>query len=106
MTEYLDGEFHERDPSYQLGVLSTRVGNLGKEKERLEADLRDERSERRKERDALQAEINKLEDRLAAIEKSFQRGFGMLLIIPVIGSIAGFVFAYGKMIFGPWLTKS
>jgi hypothetical protein len=39
------------------------------------------------------------------MEKSFQRGFGMLVIIPIIGTIVGILFAYGKVIFAPWLGK-
>lgn len=88
-------EFDEDDPRYQVRILAIRVATLGKEKEEIEGDLREERSKR-----------EKLEERVAAMEKTFQRGFGMLVIIPVLGTLVGLVFAYGKVIFAPWLTKS
>lgn len=89
------GEFDENDPRYQVRILALRVDNLGKEKEEIESDLREERSERKK-----------LEDRVSNMERSFQRGFGMLIVIPVLGTLVGLVFAYGKVIFAPWLIKS
>jgi hypothetical protein len=88
-------EFDEDDPRYQVRILAMRLDTLGKEKEHIEVELREERAERKK-----------LDERVSAMEKSFQRGFGMLVIIPVLGTVAGLISAYGKVIFAPWLTKS
>jgi hypothetical protein len=87
-------EFDEEDPRYQVRILAMRLDTLGKEKERLESELKGERTERLE-----------LDGRVSAMEKSFQRGFGMLVIIPVLGTIAGLISAYGKVVFAPWLTK-
>lgn len=86
-------EFDESDPSFQVRILALRVDVLTKEKEEIEEELREERKERKL-----------LEDRVGAMERSFQRGAGALIVLPVIGTIVGVLFAYGKTIFAPWLT--
>lgn len=94
MTPPIPHEFNEFDPNNPytaLALLAERVGNLGKEKEAIEQDLRDERKDRAK-----------LEERVAAMERSFQRGAGILMVIPVLGTVIGILIAYGKTIFAPW----
>lgn len=66
------------DPESKIKFLAYRVAVLGREKE-------------------------ELEERIAKIEKSFNMGAGILLILPVLGSIVGMVFAFGKQIFKPWM---
>jgi uncharacterized protein YheU (UPF0270 family) len=75
--------------------LAQRVDNLCKEKEELERALGKERTER-SEHEA------ELEVRLAKIENSFQKGAGILMVLPVLGTIFGLLVAYGKTIFAPW----
>lgn len=87
-------EYDADDPRFLCRILGMRVDALTKEKEDIEKELTDERSERKK-----------LEDRVGKMEKSFQRGAGMLIILPVLGTIIGVLFAWGKVIFAPWLTK-
>lgn len=84
-------EFNPNNPYTQLALLAQRVDNLGKEKEAIEQDLRDER-----------AVAVALEKRVAAMEKSFQRGAGVLMVIPIIGTLIGILIAYGGKIFAPW----
>ena len=78
-------EFREDDPAWQIHILGLRVDALTKEKEDLERSQREQ------------------EARIAAMEKTFQRGMGAMIMVPIIGSIVGFMFAYGKVIFAPWL---
>lgn len=85
------GEFDEDDPRYQVRILSFRLSALTKEKEAIEQDLRGERAERLK-----------LEGRVAAMERSFQRGAGIALALPILGAMIGIILAYGKTIFAPW----
>ncbi len=80
-------EFDEDDPRFQVKLLAMRVDILTKEKEDMEARERG------------------FEKRIAAMEKSFQRGFGALIIVPIMGTLIGFLFAYGKVIFAPWMPK-
>lgn len=80
-------EFDEDDPRFQVRLLSLRVDTLTKEKEEIEARERD------------------FELRIAAMEKSFQRGFGALVIVPIVGTLVGFFAAYGKVIFAPWMNS-
>jgi hypothetical protein len=80
-------EFNPNNPYTAVALLGMRVDNLGKEKEALERDLEKERGER--------AELGK---RVAAMEKSFQRGAGVLMVIPVIGTMIGILFIWGKTI--------
>jgi hypothetical protein len=48
-------------------------------------------------------EKEELEVRVSKIEKSFNMGAGILLILPVLGSIVGMMFAFGKTILKPWM---
>lgn len=84
-------EFNPNNPYTALALLSERVKNLGIEKEAIERDLEDEREER-----------SDLEKRVAAMERSFQRGAGVLMVIPILGTALGLLVAYGKIIFAPW----
>ena len=85
-------EFDESDPRFQVRILSIRVDNLGKEKEALEKELEEEKEAR-----------SDLEKRVAAMERSFQRGAGALIIMPIVGTIVGLLLAYGRVIFAPWM---
>lgn len=90
-----ESSFNPNDPNVQLLLLSQRVENLGREKEALERALEREREERA-------GHESEFEERIAAIEKSFQRGAGVLLVLPFLGTALGIIFAYGKVIFAPW----
>lgn len=48
-------------------------------------------------------EKEELEVRVSKIEKSFNMGAGILLILPILGSIVGMMFAFGKSILKPWM---
>lgn len=89
----LDQEF-ENNPLFQVRLLAQRVDVLTKEKEDIEQELRDERKKR-----------GDLETRVATMEKSFQRGAGALIVLPIIGTFIGLFLAYGKVIFKPWLHE-
>lgn len=87
-------EFDENDPAFLVKLLGIRMDALTKEKEDIEKELSCEKQERRE-----------LEGRVAAMERSFQRGAGALIVLPVVGTIVGLLFAYGKIIFAPWISK-
>ena len=91
----IPGEFDEGDPRYQVKILGFRVEALTKEKEELERALE-------KERDLRVAHEKIVDERLAVMEKSFQRGAGMMMLLPIVGTVVGMLFAYGKTIFAPW----
>lgn len=74
------------DPAVQLFMLGQRLETLTKEKEELERY------------------IESVNERLAKMEKSFNMGAGVLMILPVLGGIVGTLLAYGKVIFRPWTT--
>jgi len=80
-------EFDENNPYYQIRLLAQRVETLTKEKEEAEENIRN------------------MEKRIAAMERSFQRGAGALIVLPIIGTFVGVLFAYGKIIFAPWMSK-
>jgi hypothetical protein len=82
------------DPRVQIILLASRVETLGKEKEALERELEKE-----------DLKIQALEERVLKMENSFQRGAGILLVLPFIGTAIGLVLAYGKTIFAPWTGK-
>lgn len=84
-------EFDEDDPRYQVRILGMRVDALTKEKEDLEKELREEKAERKL-----------LDQRVASMERSFQRGAGIAIALPILGTVVGFLLAYGKVIFAPW----
>lgn len=86
------GEFDEDDPRFQVRILAIRIETLGKEKETIEQELNEERLARKD-----------LEKRVAVMERSFQRGAGALIVLPILGTLLGVLFAYGKSIFAPWI---
>jgi hypothetical protein len=100
MTEPTTGwsEFNPNNPYTQLALLAQRVDNLGKEKEDLERALDEERNERFKHQAAI-------DERMSKIEGSFQKGAGILMVLPVLGTVFGLLVAYGKTIFAPWTGK-
>lgn len=65
------------DPEVQIFILADRVEKLTKEKEALEV-------------------------RLDKIEKAFDKGSGILLMLPIIGTATAFLAANWKAIFKPW----
>jgi hypothetical protein len=65
------------DPRVQIKMLAYRVAVLTREKESLET-------------------------RVSKMERSFNMGAGVLLVIPIVGSILGFFIAVGKGFFAPW----
>lgn len=75
-------EFDEDDPRFQVRMLAMRVDALTREKE------------------AMEKKESEMDERIAAMERSFQRGAGIMIALPIIGTIVGFVFAYGKILFG------
>lgn len=87
-------EFNPNNPYTAVAMLGVRVDNLGKEKEALERQLERERDDRAE-----------LEKRVAAMERSFQRGAGILMVLPILGTVVGIFLAYGKAIFAPWTGK-
>jgi F0F1-type ATP synthase assembly protein I len=87
-------EFNPNNPYTALALLGMRVDNLGKEKETLERELEKEREDR-----------SELEKRVAAMERSFQRCAGILMVLPILGTVVGILLAYGKAIFAPWTGK-
>lgn len=78
-------EFDEKDPRYQVRILSMRVDVLVKEKKELE----------NKERT--------LENRVEKIERSLGKGAGILIGLSVVGTLGGIIAAWGRTIFGPWM---
>lgn len=78
-------EFDDDDPRFQVKILAMRIDNLTREKEKLEQNASD------------------LTKRVADMERSFQRGGGILIVLPIFGTIIGLILAYGKVIFAPWL---
>lgn len=87
-------EFNPNNPYTAVALLGMRVDNLGKEKEALERDLEHERGER-----------SDLEKRVAIMERSFQRGAGILMVLPIVGTLVGIFLTYGKAIFRPWTSN-
>jgi phosphoribosylaminoimidazole (AIR) synthetase len=65
------------DPEVRLRLLAYRVSVLTREKENLEV-------------------------RVAKMEKSFNMGAGILLVLPMLGSLVAIMMAYGRAIFKPW----
>lgn len=78
---------HPEDPAVQVYVLATRVEALTKEKEKLEKSYAE------------------LATRVAKMEKTFNIGAGVLLVIPFIGTAIGAAVAYGKAILKPWTQQ-
>ncbi len=87
-------EFDEDDPRFQVRILGMRVDALTKEKEEIEKELQEEKAERKE-----------LDRRVASMERTFQRGAGIAIALPILGTIFGLLLAYGKTIFAPWLRS-
>lgn len=87
-------EFNPNNPYTAIALLGERVNNLGKEKEAIERDLKEERGERAE-----------LEKRVAIMERSFQRGAGIMMAVPIVGTLIGILLTYGKTIFRPWTSN-
>lgn len=68
------------DPADRMKVLSYRVAVLVREKEELEL-------------------------RVAKMERAFNMGAGILLVLPIAGSVIGMILAFGSKIFKPWLSQ-
>lgn len=64
-------------PEVRLRLLSYRVSVLAREKEELEA-------------------------RVSKMENAFTMGKGVFVVVPILGTLAGLLMAYGKTIFRPW----
>jgi hypothetical protein len=84
--------FNPNNPYVAIALLGERVNNIGKEKEMIERSLEEERRQRRA-----------LEDRIVKMEISFQRGAGILMVLPIVGGFVGFLAAYWKAILAPWI---
>jgi hypothetical protein len=98
MSDRFSNDFDRFDPSdqrAQILILAERVSNLGKEKEGLERALEREQ----KTREGVEKDFR---ERLEKMEKSFQRGAGIMMVVPIIGSAIGLLLAYSKMILKPW----
>lgn len=78
------GRLDPNDPEVQIWLLAQRIDALTREKEELERRDRDK------------------EARIAKMEKSFNMGAGMLILLPVIGTAIGIIATYAKVIFKPW----
>lgn len=76
--------FDPNHPSVQILLLSQRVEALCREKEALEVKTRDQ------------------EVRLKKIERSFNMGAGILIVVPILGTAFGMILAFGHKIFRPW----
>lgn len=88
-------DFNPNNPYTAIALLGERVNNLGKEKEQLESKLERECALR-------EAHEKDVEERIAKMEKSFQRGAGIIMVLPILGTVIGILLAYGKAIFAPW----
>lgn len=81
----LQQQFDEESAEFKVRLLAERVAVLTKEKEAIETVCRD------------------LEKRLRDLEGAYQRGAGVLLVIPFIGAAIGLVLAYGKSTMKNWI---
>jgi hypothetical protein len=90
--DQLLGEFDPKhEPEEAIKILAFRVVRLTGEKEALEKKLLDETNDR------LKVESN-LTERIAAMEKSYQRGVGAVIALTAIGGIIGFFLATSKSV--------
>lgn len=78
---------HPEDPEVQVFILATRVEALTKEKEKIEK------------------QYAALAERVAKMERTFNMGAGVLLVIPFLGTAIGVAIAYGKAILKPWTQQ-
>jgi hypothetical protein len=77
-------KFDPNDPNVQILLLSREMDALKRREE------------------AVEKREDELEKRIAKMENSFQRGAGILMVLPIVGTLVGILFAYGKLIFKPW----
>lgn len=82
--------FDPNDPAVQILLLAQRVENLGREKEDIERDLERERAER-------ENSEKEFEIRIAKMERTMTMGWGVVAIVPILGSIVGFLALYVKV---------
>lgn len=75
------------DPEVKVFILADRIEKLTKEKE------------------ALEVCVKELTERIDKMEKAFDRGSGVLLVLPVIGTILAFVAANWRTITKPWINQ-
>lgn len=80
-------EFNPNNPYTAIALLGERVKGI---------------VEREK---AIKQREDELEARIAKIEGSLGKGAGILIGLASVGTIGGFLLAYGKMIFAPWTGK-
>lgn len=80
--DLLDQEFNERDPRWQIRLLSDRVTTLTKEKEEIEKD-----------KDDLWKKHYDLERK---VDRALNRGAGILFVVPFFGIVVGWLMAYGS----------
>lgn len=79
--------FDANDPAVQVLLLAQRIDTLAREKE------------------VDEEKIKELERRVDDMDRLINKGWGMAIIIPALGAIAGILMAYGKTIFAPWLRQ-
>jgi hypothetical protein len=79
-------KFDPNDPNVQILLLSREMDSLKRREE------------------AVEKREDELEKRIAKMEASFNRGAGILMVLPIIGTVVGLLFAYGKVILKPWNT--
>ena len=77
-------EFNPNNPYTAIALLGERIKGI---------------VEREK---AIEKREDDLEARIAKMEASFNRGAGILMVLPVVGTVVGLLLAYGKAIFRPW----
>lgn len=99
-------EFDESDPRFQVRVLAMRLDTVVREKEQIERELHHQKEELEQELHEEEEERKKLEKRIAAMERAFQRGAGIAIALPILGTVFGVLLAYGKVIFAPWMGGS
>ena len=79
--------FDANDPAVQVLLLAQRIDTLVREKEE------DER------------QIRELAKRIDDVDRLINKGWGMAIIIPILGAALGFILAYGKTILAPWMKQ-
>lgn len=80
-------EFNPNNPYTAIALLGERIKQI---------------VEREK---AIEKREDELEERIAKIEGSLGKGAGILIGLASLGTVGGFLMAYGKTIFAPWMGK-
>lgn len=88
-------EFNPNNPYTAIALLGERIKQLMAREREIERRFAD------KEKAITEREDN-LEKRIAKIEASLGRGAGILIGLATIGTLGGFILAWGKTIFAPW----